>query len=256
MSKLDNKYRLLIEKILLYGDKNLYRNGEAYSLTNQSLSFDLSKGFPIISLKKIFYKKAIAEFIWFISGTNSIKFLKDNGVNWWDEWADDLGNLKKSYGYQLRKFNSDFDQLEYVIKEVNEGSRRAHISLWNPSDLKEQNIPCCYTGFDFVVQNNRVDMVMNFRSSDVFLGLPYDIIVGALLLMLVADRTKMEPGIVHYNLSNAHIYEIHKSDALRVSKKNGFSIPKIKIKKFDKDLSSYGVSGYKSNEYVKTKLIV
>jgi len=254
---INSEYKQLVYSVLSKGVDIIGRNGKTKVLVNQTLNIDISNDIiPILSLKKIFYKKAFAEFIWMLKGTNNIEYLQKHGIRWWDSWADKDNNLQKSYGYQLRNFNGTFDQLDYVIKELNKKgtSRRAHITLWNPSNLDSQELPCCYTSFNFVKINNQLEMIMNFRSSDVFLGLPYDIIVGSLFAKYIADKTGLVATKLHINLSNAHIYEAHNKQANSMAQNNAFTVPTISIGNF-KCIDTYIVSNYKSNEYIKTKII-
>ena len=136
-------------------------------------------------------------------------YLKQHDIHWWDKYADDKGKLGKTYGYQLRNYNGYFDQLDYVIKEIRMNSRRTHITLWNPTEINEVSLPVCYTGFTFVRIGSTLHMSMQFRSSDLFLGLPYDICLAALLLINVANFCDLMPGTLSLNLANAHIYENH-----------------------------------------------
>ena len=136
----------------------------------------------------------------------ALSHVNDNNVNWWDGFAKN-NKLGKIYGYQIRNYNGSFDQIKYVINEINNNSRRALITLWNPSELKEQALPCCYTQLNFVRINNKLNMSINFRSSDLFLGLPYDIIFAALFLHTIANECNLEANILGLNIADAHIYK-------------------------------------------------
>ena len=196
--------------ILTYGELTHNRTGvKTLTSFNQVLNIDLQEGFPIITAKKVFYDKGLHEYIWFKEGMHTTRYLNEHDIRWWNQYANDHGDLGKVYGYQLRSFNGEFDQLDYVIKQINLNSRRAHITLWNPTELEEMALPPCYTGFDFVRVNGTLNMSMDFRSSDAFLGLPYDIIVGALLLHEVASFCELKVGKLGLSLKNVHIYENH-----------------------------------------------
>jgi thymidylate synthase len=226
MSKFEEDYQNLIKKVLK-GEVTTNRTGiDAITIFNTSMNINLREGFPILTGKKMFFDKAYHEFIWFIEGMVTTTYLKANGIHWWDEYADKNGNLGKTYGYQLRKYNGEFDQLEYAINEIRNNSRRAHITLWNPSELNQTALPVCYTGFDFVRINDTLHMSMDFRSSDVFLGLPYDIIVGALMLHKVAKHCDLRVGMLGINLKNAHIYENHLIQVNEYLNRDIFELPK------------------------------
>ena len=171
ISKFEKKYKKLLQKCLNKGIETSNRTGvNTVKLFNQTFNINLNLGFPIITGKKIFFKKALAEFKWIYNGRTDLDFLHKHNIFWWDDFLMDNNTLGKVYGYQIRNFNSVIDQVKYCIKEINNNSRRAVITLWNPSELKEQALPCCYTQFNFVKQNNKLNMTMHFRSSDMFLG--------------------------------------------------------------------------------------
>jgi thymidylate synthase len=206
-------YKALLNDILTHGTAEENRTGvDAITLFGQQLKIDMSNSLlPIVTGKQIFYNKAYHEFVWFIEGMTTINYLNQHNIYWWDQYANYKGELGKTYGYQLRSYNGEFDQLDYVCRELKQKSRRAHITLWNPTELNETALPCCYTGFTFVVTGNgtKLNMNMQFRSSDAFLGLPYDIIVGALLMKRVCDFSELEMGEFCLSLDNVHIYSNH-----------------------------------------------
>lgn len=212
MQKFETYYRALLSRVLNYGTKFKTRNGNTRALINQTLTAD-TLDCPIITGKKVFYNKAIAEWVWMLEGRDDLEFLHEHKIYWWDSYAVN-GHVEKSYGYQLRL---NPDQLEYVINELKKpfSSRRARITLWQPRDIEEQAIPCCFTEFDFIkYDNGKLQMVMTFRSSDLFLGFPYDALVGFLMLKHIATESNLKVHSVIYNLINAHIYLKHK-EAIR-----------------------------------------
>jgi thymidylate synthase len=210
MSKFEQDYKALLGNTLGCGEIKENRTGvDTITGFNQSMNIDLSKGFPIVTGKKVFFKKGFHEYRWFREGMHTINYLNRHDIHWWDQYANNKGDLGKVYGYQLRNFNGSFDQLEYVFKEITMNTRRAHITLWNPTELKEMALPPCYTGFTFVRINNKLNMTMQFRSSDLFLGLPYDIIVGALFLHDVAKFCDLEVGWLGLQIDEPHIYTNH-----------------------------------------------
>lgn len=240
------EYKQLLMRCLLNGElTNNRTNTKTYKLFNQTLNIDLAKGFPIITGKKIFFDKALAEFEWIFNGRTDLDFLHLKNIKWWDDFAID-GELGKIYGYQVRTFNGSFDQVKYCIEEIKNNSRRAVISLWNPSDLHQQALPCCYTSFNFVRINDKLSMTMDFRSSDLFLGLPYDIIVGALFLIKIAEECNLKVAKLGLNLKDAHIYESHKGSVLEYIKAPIYGLPNFKNNK---------IIDYKSGKLIKAELI-
>jgi|TARA_R100000081_G_C4810031_1_gene170460 thymidylate synthase len=244
-------YKQLLMECLINGELCNNRTKEkTYKLFNQSFNINLQKGFPIVTGKKIFFDKALAEFKWIYEGRTDLKYLQDNNINWWNDFAIN-NKLGKIYGYQLRKFNNSFDQIKYVINEIKNNSRRALISLWNPTDLKEQALPCCYTQMNFVRVNNKLNMSINFRSSDLFLGLPYDIIFAALLLKTISLQCNLQENILGINIADAHIYECHKENVKEYYNNVNYILPKLKG-----DYNNYTLENYKHNKYIKSKLVL
>ena len=244
-NKFEQDYKALLNRVINDGVDTTNRAGiDTTSLFGQQLTIDLSEGMPILTGKMIMFDKAKAEFEWMISGDDSDKHLIDNNVKWWKPWTEN-NKILKSYPHQLRKYNGNFDQLDYAIKEIKKGSRRAYVTMWNPSDLNEQKLPCCYTGFNFIRENNNLNLVVHFRSSDVFLGLPYDVLVLSYLLLHVADKTSLEASKLYLNLANAHIYEDHIDESIKITNLSSFPLVKLE-----------NVNNYKSHNFIKTKLII
>jgi len=247
MSKFEEEYKELLRKILSYGSKEANRTGvDCYTLFGKDISFYLGNNeMPVITGKKIFYDKAYHEADWIYSGKTDIKYLNENGIYWWDQYAIN-GYVDKTYGYQLRNYNNGFDQIEYVIQEVIKGSRRAFMTFWNPLD-QNQNIPCCYTGMNFVLTGNKsiLNAEVQFRSSDVFLGLPYDFIVLAKILKWIAQESNKKVGTIKYCLSNAHVYYNHFDAIQQYLKTKTYHLP------FD---NSTDTLEYKSGPLIKAKL--
>tara|TARA_R110002073_G_scaffold116719_1_gene255217 strand:+ start:731 stop:1498 length:768 start_codon:yes stop_codon:yes gene_type:complete len=244
-------YKQLLMRCLLNGKLEPNRTGvSAYKIFNQSLVIDLDLGFPIVTAKKINFNYGLHEFLWMYKGKTDIAYLNSKGINWWDSYAIE-GELGKVYGYQMRNFGGKFDQVEYVIKEIRNNSRRAIITLWNPLDLEEQALPCCYTSFNFTREGTSLNMAMNFRSSDMFLGLPYDIIVGALLLHEVAKETNTKPSKLFINIIDAHIYENHKEQVIKYNNSPCYTLPNLVN---DQSENKYKIQGYNSGKFIKAKL--
>jgi thymidylate synthase len=251
MSKFEQTYKNLLLRVLQYGEENKNRTGiNTLKLFNQSININLNEGFPIVTGKKIYFKKAIAEFKWIYEGRTDLKYLKDNNINWWNDFAVD-GQLGKVYGYQINKYNNSINQINYCINEIKNNTRRAIITLWNPSDLKEQALPCCYTQLNFVRSNNKLNLVMHFRSSDLFLGLPYDIIFGALFLIEISKQCNLIPSQLGLNLADAHIYKNHINQVNLYLESDTYKLPQLKG-----DYNNYYLDNYKSNKLIKAPLAI
>ena len=251
MNNFEKDYKILLMDCLLHGELTDNRTKvKTKKLFNKTLDINLSEGFPIVTSKKIFFNKALAEFKWIYEGRVDLEYLHKHKITWWDDFAVNK-KLGKVYGYQIRKFNGVFDQVEYVKKELLNNSRRAIINLWNPCDLKEQALPCCYTQFTFVKINDKLNMSMNFRSSDLFLGLPYDIIVGALFLITIANKLKLKPNILGLNLADAHVYENHFDLAKLYYHKVNYVLPKL-----EGEYNNYKLNNYTHGEYIKAELVL
>lgn len=210
MSEFEDDYKNLIKEIYVKGVIEETRTGvDAISLFNRSLNINLQKGFPIITGRKIFFDKALHEYIWIREGLTTLTYLHQNNIKWWDSYANKNGDLGKTYGYQLRNFNGEVDQLDYAHRLIREKSRQGHVTFWNPSDIYKVALPPCFTGATFHVQGNKLNMAVQFRSSDVMVGLPYDIIVMALFATDMAKFNDLEPGFLGIQITNAHIYVNH-----------------------------------------------
>ena len=250
MSLFEKQYKKLLLKCLNTKELTSNRtNVKTFKLFNENINIDLNLGFPIVTGKKIFFEKALAEFKWMFEGRTDLKYLQDNNINWWNSFTptNDLGLV---YGHQIKNYNNQIDQVEYVIKEIKNNSRRAIITLWNPCDLDKQALPCCFTQFNFVRINNKLNMTMNFRSSDLFLGLPYDIIVGTLFLITIANQCNLHPSILGLNLADAHIYETHINEVKQYCNNKTYTLPRLLG-----GYEDYKLDNYISGKYMKAELI-
>ena len=251
MNKFEIIYNTLLKDCLESGELTENRTDfKTYKLFNKSFNINIQEGFPIVTGKKIFFKKALAEFKWIYKGRTDLEYLHKHNIYWWDNFAKN-NKLGKIYGYQLRNFNGEVDQIEYIKRELFNYSRRAVITLWNPSDLQEQVLPCCYTHLTFVRIKDKLNLVISFRSSDLFLGLPYDIIFGTLLLYTIAKELSLIPDKLGINLADAHIYESHKDEVLEYIKSKIYNLPKL-----TGSYNDYKLLGYKHGEYIKADLVI
>jgi thymidylate synthase len=212
------EYLALLEKVLNEGATKSDRTGTGtLSLFGTQLRFDLSQGFPMVTTKKVHFKSVAHELLWFISGDTNIRYLKENGVRIWDEWADEEGNLGPVYGSQWRSWptpgrdRESVDQLKSVIEDIRNtpDSRRLIVSAWNVAEVPNMKLPPCHMMFQFNVTEGRLSCSMYQRSCDLFLGLPFNIASYALLTQMIAQTTDLLPGELVISIGDAHIYSNH-----------------------------------------------
>ncbi len=210
------QYLNLLNRVLNEGVKKEDRTGTGtISVFGHQMRFDLQDGFPLITTKKLHLKSILHELLWFIKGSTNAKYLQENGVRIWNEWADTDGELGRIYGYQWRSWTTEgsgyIDQLSNVILQLKENpySRRHIVSAWNVGDLDKMNLPPCHILFQFYVADNKLSCQLYQRSADIFLGVPFNIASYALLIMMVAQETGYELGDFVHTLGDAHIYINH-----------------------------------------------
>ena len=210
------QYHALCEHILEHGTKKEDRTGAGtLSVFGHQMRFSLQDGFPLITTKKLHMKSIIHELIWFISGDTNIRYLQENGVRIWNEWADENGDLGPVYGAQWRSFprpdGTTVDQLAQVIEQIktNPDSRRLIVSAWNPGQVDEMALPPCHLLFQFYVADGKLSCQLYQRSADVFLGVPFNIASYALLTHMIAHVCGLEVGYFVHTLRDAHIYSNH-----------------------------------------------
>lgn len=208
-------YQALLRKIIEQGVIRTDRTQTGtIGLFGHQMRFDLSAGFPLLTTKKVHLKSIIHELLWFIQGDTNIKYLQENGVRIWNEWADEKGNLGPVYGEQWRKWKEEdqiYDQLAEVVNEIknNPYSRRLIVSSWHVGQLKKMALPPCHCLFQFYVADGKLSCQLYQRSADVFLGVPFNIASYALLTMMVAQVTGLQPGDFVHTLGDAHLYLNH-----------------------------------------------
>ena len=210
------QYHQLLSHIL---DKGVFKHDRTgtgtYSVFGYQMRFDLAQGFPLVTTKKVHLKSIIHELIWFLQGDTNIKYLKDNGVSIWDEWADAKGDLGPVYGYQWRSWQCPdgrtVDQITNLIAQIkkNPNSRRLIVSAWNVADVDQMALPPCHTMFQFYVANGKLSCQLYQRSADVFLGVPFNIASYALLTMMIAQVCNLEVGEFVHTFGDTHIYSNH-----------------------------------------------
>lgn len=221
------QYLDLLRKVEAEGVFKADRTGTGTtSIFGHQMRFDLADGFPLLTTKKLHLKSIIYELLWFLKGDTNVRYLQEHGVRIWNEWADPDGSLGHIYGYQWRSWpdynGGHIDQISEVIDQIkhNPDSRRLIVSSWNVADLGSMNLPPCHTFFQFYVAEGRLSLQLYQRSADIFLGVPFNIASYALLLMMVAQVTGLQPGTFVHTLGDAHIYSNHHEQvALQLTRK-------------------------------------
>ena len=219
------------------------------------MRFDLSKGFPLLTTKKLHLKSIIYELLWFLRGDSNTKYLNDHGVRIWDEWADADGNLGPIYGVQWRKWQANngrsIDQISKVIEQIknNPDSRRIIVSAWNVGELETMKLPPCHAFFQFYVNKGRLSCQLYQRSADIFLGVPFNIASYAILTMMVAQVCDLNPGEFIHTLGDAHIYSNHFSQVKEQLSRKPFPLPRLVINPEIKDINQFQYSDFKLEDY-------
>lgn len=238
------QYLDLLRDIMQNGQDADNRTGVyARKVFGRQMRFDLSKGFPLVTTKKVFLKGIIHELIWLLSGNTNIKYLTDNNVHIWDEWADKDGNLGPVYGYQWRNFNGEgIDQIKDVIERIkkNPQDRRLIVSAWNPAQIDKMALPPCHCFFQFdVTPDGRLNCQLYQRSCDMFLGVPFNIASYSLLTMMIAQVTGLKAGEFVHTLGNAHIYSNHFEQVKQQLARDPYPLPQMKINPEVKDIFDF-----------------
>ena len=240
------QYSSLLQHILDTGTEKSDRTGTGtISTFGYQMRFDLSKGFPLVTTKKVHLKSIIYELLWFIKGDTNVKYLQDHGVKIWDEWAREDGSLGPVYGKQLRSWQGAdgqvYDQLQDVIHQLktNPDSRRIIISAWNVADLKEMALMPCHNMFQFYVANGKLSCQLYQRSADVFLGVPFNIASYALFTMMLAQVCGLEVGEFIHTFGDVHIYSNHLAQVKLQLSRTPFDLPTMKINPERKNIEDF-----------------
>jgi thymidylate synthase len=228
------QYLELLRHVLEHGVDKADRTGTGTrSVFGWQMRFDLAQGFPLVTTKKLHLKSIVHELIWFLRGETNVRYLKDNGVSIWDEWADVDGELGPVYGKQWRSWSAPdgrtIDQIAWVVDEIrrNPDSRRLIVSAWNVADLPRMALQPCHTMFQFYVADSRLSCQLYQRSGDIFLGVPFNIASYALLTQMVAQVTGLGPGDFVHTLGDAHLYSNHFEQAREQLSREPKSLPKL-----------------------------
>lgn len=237
------QYLDILRDIMENGVDKPNRTGiDTRSVFGRQMHFDLSKGFPLVTTKKVFLKGIIHELIWLLSGNTNIKYLTDNNVKIWNEWADENGDLGPVYGAQWRNFNdAGIDQIADVINRIktNPNDRRMIVSAWNPCQIDQMALPPCHCFFQFYVANEKLSCMLYQRSCDMFLGVPFNIASYALLTMMIAQVTGLQPGEFVHTLGDAHIYHNHFEQVKEQLSRTPYPLPQMKINPEVKNIDDF-----------------
>lgn len=250
------QYLDLLQTILDKGTKKHDRTGTGtISYFGYQMRFPLSEGFPLVTTKKVHLKSIIYELLWFLNGDTNVKYLQDNGVRIWNEWADENGDLGPVYGYQWRHWRTpqgrEVDQIKNLIEGLkkNPDSRRHIVSAWNPADVDDMALPPCHTMFQFYVNDNRLSCQLYQRSGDSFLGVPFNIASYALLTMMVAQVCGFELGDFVHTLGDAHIYLNHLEQVKLQLSREPFPLPQMVINPNVKNIFSFKYEDFEIKNY-------
>ena len=262
------QYLDLLKKILDEGvDKQDRTNTGTKSLFGYQMRFDLSEGFPLVTTKKVHLRSIIYELLWFLKGDTNIKYLLDNKVSIWNEWADENGDLGPVYGYQWRSWSAGdgrhIDQIAGVIDSIKNSpdSRRHIVSAWNPADLENMALPPCHTMFQFYVAAGRLSCQLYQRSADVFLGVPFNIASYALLTLMIAQVTDLTPGDFVHTFGDVHIYSNHIEQVNTQLQRTPRTLPVMTINRsvksvFDFQYEDFHLTDYNPYPAIKAEVAV
>jgi len=262
------QYLKLLDKVLNEGVTKSDRTGTGTkSIFGYQMRFDLSEGFPLITTKKTHLKSIIHELLWFLQGNTNVKYLQDNGVKIWNEWADKNGDLGPVYGSQWRSWPSQtgekLDQITQVLESLkkNPNSRRHIVSAWNVGEIENMALPPCHILFQFYVADGKLSCQLYQRSADIFLGVPFNIASYGLLMMMMAQELNLELGDFVHTLGDAHIYLNHIEQVKLQLSREPYPLPKMKINSdvqsiFDFKFDDFELINYQAHPHIKGEIAV
>lgn len=262
------QYLDLLDRILNEGAVKGDRTGTGtMSVFGHQMRFNLQEGFPLLTTKQLHLKSIIHELLWFLKGDTNVKYLQDNGVRIWNEWADEDGSLGHIYGYQWRSwpdYDGGFiDQISQAVHDIkhNPDSRRIIVSAWNVADLKKMNLPPCHLLFQFYVADGKLSLQLYQRSADTFLGVPFNIASYALLLMMMAQVCGLEPGEFVHTTGDTHLYQNHLEQARLQLGREPRPLPRMVINPdvkdiFDFKFEDFKLEGYNPHPHIKAQVSV
>lgn len=262
------QYHELLQRILDEGAVKTDRTGTGtLSVFGHQMRFDLQKGFPLLTTKKLHLRSIIHELLWFLTGDTNIRYLKENGVSIWDEWADENGDLGPVYGFQWRSWpaqdGKSVDQISNVITQIknNPDSRRLMVVAYNPAYVDQMALPPCHSLFQFYVANGKLSCQLYQRSADTFLGVPFNIASYALLTHMVAQQCDLEPGDFIWTGGDTHLYSNHLEQARLQLSREFMALPQLKIKRrpdsiFDYTFEDFEIVGYQAHPHIPAPVAV
>lgn len=262
------QYLDLMKYIIDHGSEKGDRTGiGTRSIFGYQMRFNLKKGFPILTTKKLHLRSIIYELLWFLKGETNVRYLQENGVRIWNEWADENGELGPVYGSQWRSWNTPdngpIDQISEVIKEINSNpnSRRLIVSAWNVADIDKMALPPCHLLFQFYVVNRTLSCQLYQRSADIFLGVPFNIASYALLTMMMAQVCDLNPGEFVHTFGDVHLYNNHFTQAEIQLSRTPYPLPSLQINKqvssiFDFEYTDFELIGYHAHPHIRAEVAV
>jgi thymidylate synthase len=261
-------YLQMMRHVFEHGVEKSDRTGTGTrSVFGHQMRFDLAKGFPLVTTKKLHLKSIIHELIWFLQGDTNTRYLKENGVSIWDEWADESGNLGPVYGHQWRSWpmsdGKKFDQITDVIARIKKDpdSRRLIVSAWNVADIPDMALAPCHALFQFYVANGKLSCQLYQRSADIFLGVPFNIASYALLTHMVAEQCNLSVGDFVWTGGDCHLYSNHMEQTKEQLSRTPFALPTLNIKRkpasiFDYTFDDFEIVGYQSHAHIKAPVAI
>ncbi|MBI1365353.1 MAG: thymidylate synthase [Alphaproteobacteria bacterium] len=262
------QYLDLLERVLVKGVDRPDRTGTgARAVFGHQMRFDLGEGFPLLTTKKLHVKSIVHELLWFLAGDSNIRYLKENGVSIWDEWADENGDLGPVYGKQWRSWAApdgrSIDQIAWVQAEIrrNPYSRRLVVSAWNPADVEKMALPPCHCLFQFFVAEGKLSCQLYQRSGDIFLGVPFNIASYALLTEMMAQATGLKAGEFIHTLGDAHLYSNHFDQAREQLARTPGKLPRLRLNPDVKDIFDFRyedivIENYEAQKHIKAPVAV
>jgi thymidylate synthase len=262
------QYLDLLDHVLQHGVKKDDRTGTGtLSVFGHQMRFPLDDGFPVLTTKKLHLKSIIHELLWFLNGDTNVKYLQDNGVRIWNEWADENGDLGPIYGYQWRSWptpdGGHIDQITKVIESIqnNPHSRRMLVSAWNVGELDKMRLPPCHILFQFYVAGDKLSCQLYQRSADIFLGVPFNIASYSLLTLMIAQVTGLQPGDFVHTLGDGHIYLNHLEQAKLQQTRKPYALPTMKINPEIKTIfgfkyDDFELMNYQAHPHIKGRVAV
>ncbi len=250
------QYLELLDLVLHKGVRRKDRTGTGtLSVFGHQMRFDLARGFPMLTTKKLHLKSIIHELLWFLSGDTNIAYLKKHGVSIWDAWADENGDLGPVYGYQWRSWptpgGGSIDQITRLVEQLknNPTSRRHVVTAWNPADVDDMALPPCHCLFQFYVANGKLSCQLYQRSADIFLGVPFNIGSYALLTQMLAQICGLEPGEFVHTLGDAHLYLNHVDQARQHLQRKPGALPVLRINPLEKNIFDFVFADFELRDY-------